>query len=180
MINAHTTIVTAARITPIQSLFCEIQFTFRHSTRRKPSPLCLIGSLDEPLQKLSPATLFLRKCGVGDEVCQKGYRASENAEDQMRKSIHAASLAVIVFRRELRCRPTNRVTRAQPLPSLPRSNSVLVPLVFEYRRISTWLQAPIASTLHLTSEQSRGRQTQEVPESGTFFPEFLLARSISL
>ena len=34
MINTHTAIVTAARIMPTKSLFCEIQFTFRHSTIR--------------------------------------------------------------------------------------------------------------------------------------------------
>jgi hypothetical protein len=51
---------------------------------------------------LSSGTLFLRKSGVRDEVCQQRYRAGENAEDQMRKSIHAAFLAAIVFRRDMR------------------------------------------------------------------------------
>jgi hypothetical protein len=35
MINTHATIVTAAKTIPIKSLFCEIQFTFRHSTPPK-------------------------------------------------------------------------------------------------------------------------------------------------
>jgi hypothetical protein len=44
MINTHTKIVTAAKIMPIQSLFCEIQFTFRHSTPPEPLPIWLASS----------------------------------------------------------------------------------------------------------------------------------------
>ena len=81
MISAHTTIVTAAKIMPIQSLFCEIQFTFRHSTPQEPFPIWL-ASRDVEIEHLRLLIAKLRHQQFG-RLSEKREHPIEQLELQL-------------------------------------------------------------------------------------------------